>query len=369
MISRSGKDNFFTAHYDWLAAGVGAAALVAAAVFYVTALGDDPDAMAAAEAARIERMKPSETGVKALDMSQFESAMRVTRTPSSVAAVSEKDASFLASERRVLCKKCKKAIPGNVKEYPVCVCGEKQEEEKAVVLDADNDGMSDEWEKKMNLNPASAADAAEDPDKDGFTNLEECQAGTDPKDRDSHPDYLDYVKINLPLKETYMPFVFRKANKIPSGWRCEFFAPNRRDDYGRRGATVTAVIGEEVADTGFVVKGYKPKQERRAFKGGEGVMTRMVDVSEVTLLRKKDKKEVVLTVSEGAKVQLSPVDVQAALFYERESKNFEVVAGSEIELNGCKFNVVEVKREDKNASVTFAEKKTGRKRTLRALEQ
>jgi hypothetical protein len=168
MISRSGKDNFFKSHYDWLAAAVGALALVGAAVFYVSALGENADDEAASEASRIDRMKPAETGVKALDMSALEAAVRVTKTPPGISAVSEKGASFLASERRVLCKKCKKAIPGNVKEYPVCVCGEKQEEEKVIVLDADADGMSDEWEKKVGLNPQSASDASLDGDGDGF---------------------------------------------------------------------------------------------------------------------------------------------------------------------------------------------------------
>jgi hypothetical protein len=368
MISRSGKDNFFKAHYDWIAAGAGALALVAAAAFYVSALGDDPEAMAGAEAARVERMKSAETGVKPLDMSVLDVAMRTTKTPPSVSEVSEKSASFLASERRVLCKKCKKAIPGNVKEYPVCECGEKQEEEKVVVLDADNDGMSDEWENKFGLNTQSAADASDDVDGDGFSNLEEFQAKTDPKDGASHPDYLDYVKINLPLKETYMPFIFRKANKIPSGWRCEFFAPNRRDDYGRRGATLTAVIGEAIADTGFVVKGYEAKSMRKAFKGGEGVMTRMVDISEVTLERKSDSKKVVLVVSDSPKAKPAPVDVQATLFYERDGRTFDVVAGAEITLNGCKYKVAEIKREGKGAKVTVAEIKTGKKRTLQALE-
>jgi hypothetical protein len=368
MISRSGKDNFLKSRYDWIAAAVGALALVGAAVFYVSALGENADDEAANEATRIDRMKPSETGVKALDMSALEAAVRVTKTPPGIAAVSEKGASFLASERRVLCKKCKKAIPGNVKEYPVCVCGEKQEEEKVVVLDADADGMSDEWEKKVGLNPQSAADASLDNDGDGFSNLEEFQAKTDPKDAASRSDYLDYVKINLPLKSTVMPFVFRKANKIPSGWRCEFFAPQRRDDYGRRGATLTATIGEEVADTGFVVKGYEPKQVRRAIKGGAGEMTRMVDVSEVTLERKSDKKEVVLVVSTGKKVQLPPVDVQATLAYERDGRIFDVVAGSEFQLNLGKYKVLEVKSENKTAKVVVVDA-AGKKRTLEALEQ
>ncbi len=48
--------------------------------------------------------------------------------------------------------------------------------------DEDSDGMADEWELTFALDPNDSADAAQDPDVDGFTNLEEYQAGTDPTD-------------------------------------------------------------------------------------------------------------------------------------------------------------------------------------------
>lgn len=45
--------------------------------------------------------------------------------------------------------------------------------------DDDNDGMPDEWEKRFGLSPVSN-DAAQDPDRDGFDNLAEYVADTDP---------------------------------------------------------------------------------------------------------------------------------------------------------------------------------------------
>jgi len=50
----------------------------------------------------------------------------------------------------------------------------------AAPLDTDGDGMPDDWEKKHGLNPNSPSDAAQDNDKDGYTNLEEYLNGTDP---------------------------------------------------------------------------------------------------------------------------------------------------------------------------------------------
>ncbi|OHB63861.1 MAG: hypothetical protein A2168_08840 [Planctomycetes bacterium RBG_13_50_24] len=39
--------------------------------------------------------------------------------------------------------------------------------------DSDHDGMPDEWERQMNLNPDDASDAGGDLDSDGYTNIEE----------------------------------------------------------------------------------------------------------------------------------------------------------------------------------------------------
>jgi hypothetical protein len=52
--------------------------------------------------------------------------------------------------------------------------------------DDDNDGMPDNWEEQYNLNPL-LNDASDDPDTDGFSNIQEYRANTDPKNADSHP--------------------------------------------------------------------------------------------------------------------------------------------------------------------------------------
>ena len=380
MISRSGNQNFFVAHYDWIALGVGVLALIGGAAMFALSLGSDPDAAAADEAARVDRMKPSETGVKPLDMIRYDLALAVLRKPQVLPEVPEGSASFLASERRVICKgtaekPCGRAIPGDVKTCPVCpFCGLKQEEEKKVVLDADGDGLPDEWERKHGLNPGDASDANADADGDGFTNAEEYAAKTDPTNPKDHPDYLDSLSVVLPLKETYMPFVFTKATKIPSGWRCEFFDASQRDDYGRAGRTFTATIGEEIGasvkkPSGFVLKGYEPKETKRARKGMKGMFV-TVDVSEVTVERKSDGKTLKLVVVANKKAKPAPVDVQATLAYERGSvRKFDVVPGSEIDLNGTKYKIAAIERVGKGAKVTVEDSLSGKKHVLEALEQ
>ena len=56
--------------------------------------------------------------------------------------------------------------------------------------DADGDGLPDWWETLYGLDPDDPADAAEDPDGDGLTNLEEYRAGTDPLSPDTDGDGL-----------------------------------------------------------------------------------------------------------------------------------------------------------------------------------
>ena len=56
--------------------------------------------------------------------------------------------------------------PGDVGGYPAYGGG-------AAPTDTDRDGMPDDWERAMKLDPASPADSAKDADGNGYTNLEE----------------------------------------------------------------------------------------------------------------------------------------------------------------------------------------------------
>ena len=375
MSARADK-GFFAAYYDRVAAGAGALALVAAVAYCFLSGGQDPEEAAADAAAAVRRMRPAENGVAAVDMIPYDRAVRLAETPPLVATLTGTSASFLASERRVFCHnpKCRRAIPGDVKAFPKCpFCGEKQEEEKQVVLDADGDGMPDEWEKKHGFNPGDSADADVDADGDGFTNLEEFLAGTDPKDPDSHPDYLDSLRIVPPLVKVEMPFVFTKATKIPAGWRCEFLFPRMKDDYGRLGRTFTAVVGEDIGDakrpSGFTLKSFEKKEDKRARKGMKG-MTVTVDVSEVVVVRKSDGKSVTLVLAQDVREKPADLDVKVALAYERGGlKTFEAVPGSTIKLNRDSFKVESISSAGKAIRVVFRNERTGAKKTLQALEE
>lgn len=56
--------------------------------------------------------------------------------------------------------------------------------------DQDGDGLPDTWEIENGLNPLNASDASQDPDSDGLSNVQEYQAGTNPRDPDTDEDGL-----------------------------------------------------------------------------------------------------------------------------------------------------------------------------------
>lgn len=63
--------------------------------------------------------------------------------------------------------------------------------------DDDADGMPNEWEELHELDPNNPADAAQDPDGDGLTNLQEFRLGTNPHNSDTDGDGLsDLVETN-----------------------------------------------------------------------------------------------------------------------------------------------------------------------------
>ena len=361
MISRNSGGGFFAAHWDWLVAGAGVVALAVGIVLFVMTGGGDPEENASAVVSRLKSAKKADTGVKPVDMTSYERALQFAVKPPTIAEVAEEGGNFLVSERRVFCQACKKPIKDGTKVCPFC--GEAQPEPEKPVADSDSDGLPDDWETKYGLDVAQN-DADADKDGDGFTNAEEFAAGTDPSDKNSHPDYFDSLKLALPLKETVLPFYLRSYMKTPSGMKLEFFDPKRRNDYGKNGYRYSVFVGEAIGDTGFTAKSFEQKEKKQKIKGSN--VERTVDVSAVTIVRKEDSKELVLALDEKRK----PVDVKATLEFSRgETKTFEVRAGETIDLYGSKYKIVEVKSVGKGAKVTFEDSLLGKIRTVEALEQ
>ncbi len=359
-IASANKKNFFIAHYDLVVLLVGVLALAGGVCFML--LGGDED--------RIDGATPTipadaPTGVEPVQMDNYNYMARITKDPFKIPVVVDKDASFLASERRIRCAECAAPIPTTETICPFCK--KAQPEDKPIVYDTDGDGLPDEWEKRYGLNINDASDAQADTDGDLFTNAEEFEMGTDPTDAKSHLPYSNYLRLQLPLKETKLPFYFDSATKIPTGYRFKFINPTKFDKvYNRKGVHYTPVTGEEIGDTGYIVKGYEAKSEKRKIAGGKG-MEKTVDVSTATVVRKTDNKEIVLTVGDR---KMQSVDTQATIVFERgEVQEFNVVVGDTIDLKGEKYVVKSIRKEGNAVRVLLEHSMLCTKKLLEALEQ
>ena len=337
---KTGSSNFVKDHYDWIVALAGFAALVAAVVFLLLSYGRSPEGGASEYTAIVNGKRPQGEGIAKNDMSPLNAAVRGVKSPMAMQDIDPKKASFLASARRVVCtsvegKGCGKPIPPGLEKCPFC--GVVQPKEVKVSIDSDKDGIPNDVEVAWGLDPNNPADAAGDLDGDGFTNLEEYLAGTDPKDGKSHPDYLDSLSVDGKPETTTLPVFFKGISKLGAGkFRYEFRDPAAKNPYGGKGVDYRVEEGQEIGKTGFAPFDYTEKSEMQEIKGGAG-MKKKVDVSTVRLVRTTDKKELIVKVNQ----RNAPIDMQATLLYRRGTdRKITVWKGAEFDLNGQKYKVL-----------------------------
>ena len=102
--------------------------------------------------------------------------------------------------------------------------------------------VPNEWFEKYAL-PIEDADALEqDPDKDGFTNLDEWQGNTDPTKAESHPDYT--TKLHL-VSATEEPFRYIFASRTGNTFGINTIDQSERTQFLK--------VGEVISGTDFKI--------------------------------------------------------------------------------------------------------------------
>ena len=184
--------------------------------------------------------------------------------------------------------------------------------------------VPNEWLEQFNLPIADAEVLTQDPDSDGFNNLEEWQNHTDPIDKASHPAFIAKLKLKSFAQE---PFRLIFASRVD-----ETFALNTSD---LKEPTQFLKIGDSIRGTNFRIVTFTEKYETNKYGT-------KIDVSELTL-ENRETQETVTLVKE--KMMISPEPVANFVYDWGERKEFAVKKGHEFSLKPeeqIKYKLVDV---------------------------
>ena len=184
--------------------------------------------------------------------------------------------------------------------------------------------VPNQWFEQFGL-PVENADALdEDPDSDGFTNLDEWKGQTNPTDKDSHPDYLTKLSLESATEEPFR-FMF-------SSWVGDTFAINSID---QSEPTQFLKKGDTIRGTAFKIVKFTEKYQPNQYGTN-------VDVSELLLEHAATKEQLTL-VKEN--VAMSPESVATFVYSWGGRREFEVRKDQEFSLKPLeeiKYKLVDV---------------------------
>ena len=184
--------------------------------------------------------------------------------------------------------------------------------------------VPNEWLEQFKLPIADADVLEQDPDGDGFNNLDEWQGHTDPTNGNSHPDYYTKLKLKSASQEPFR-LVF-------SSWVGDTYAINTID---LKQPTQFVRIGASISGTRFKVVKFMEKYEKNQYGTN-------VDVSELTLEHEATKEQLTLV---KEKVAISPESVATFVYTWGVRQEFQVRKDQEFSLKPqeqIKYKLVDV---------------------------
>src|ERR1044072_5580570 len=185
--------------------------------------------------------------------------------------------------------------------------------------------VPNEWLDQFNLPIADADVLTQDPDSDGFTNLEEWQNKTNPTDKASHPAFIAKLKMKSFAQEPFR-LVF-------ASWVNDTFALNTSD---LKEPTQFLKIGDTIRGTKFKILKFEEKYDMNKNET-------KVDVSELTLENGETHEPVTLV---KEKIMISPESVANFVYEWGERKEFAVKKDQEFSLKPeeqIKYKLIDVK--------------------------
>ncbi len=171
--------------------------------------------------------------------------------------------------------------------------------------------VPNEWLEQFSLPIADGDVLEQDPDGDGFTNLDEWQGHTNPSDKSSHPDYVTKLKLKFFAQENF-PLIFSSRAE-------DTFGINNVDP---RKATQFVKVGDTIAGTHFKVTKFTEKFSPDKYGTN-------VDVSELTLENPESLDSITLV---KERVAISPESVATFVYSWKERREFAVKKDHEFSL-------------------------------------
>src|SRR5256886_3623880 len=184
--------------------------------------------------------------------------------------------------------------------------------------------VPNEWLEQFGLPIADADVLDQDPDGDGFNNLDEWSGHTHPTDGNSHPEYYTKLKLKSATEE---PF-----RLIFSSWVGDTYAINTTD---LKQPTQFLKVGDPIKGTRFKIVKFLEKYQQNKYGTN-------VDVSELTLEQEETKQQLTLV---KEKVATSPESVATFVYTWGGRQEFQVRKDQEFSLKPLeqiKYKLVDV---------------------------
>lgn len=163
--------------------------------------------------------------------------------------------------------------------------------------------VPNEWLEQFALPIADADVLAQDPDVDGFANLEEWQNHTNPTDRNSHPLFIAKLKMKSFAQEPFR-LVF-------ASWVDDSFALNTSD---LKEPTQFLKIGDPIRGTKFKIAKFSEKYDTNKYGT-------KIDVSELILENRETQEQLTLV---KEKIMISPESVANFIYSWGKPREFAV---------------------------------------------
>ena len=184
--------------------------------------------------------------------------------------------------------------------------------------------VPNEWLEQFGLPVADSDVLEQDPDGDGFNNLDEWAGQTNPTDPNSHPEYYTKLKLRSSSEE---PF-----GLVFSSWVGDTFAINTID---MKQPTQFVKIGDSIKGTRFKVAKFREKYEKNQYGTN-------VDVSELTVEQEETHQGLTLV---KEKVAMSPESVATLVYTWGERHEFQIRKDQEFSLKPLeqiKYKLIDV---------------------------